>query len=169
MARYIDANILKEKILEERDKIPLKRVERYSFGVETPYRDGQAMRGGIRKALRCLEQTPTADVVPKSEVERLEEKCAILNEKNAQLALALFRDFPTTKELEVWEACEAVKTKVAREIFEEIEKAIEKCKYNQSTPFGIEERYNPYAIIKQVDKLKKKYTETDNGTTNSNM
>lgn len=53
--------------------------------------------------------------------------------------------------------------KAVREIFEEIEEAIEKCKYNQSTPFGIEERYNPYAIIKQVAKLKKKYTEESNG------
>ena len=63
MSRYIDANILKEKILEERDKIPLQKIDRYSFGVPTPYRDGAAMRGGIRKALRCLEQTPAADVV----------------------------------------------------------------------------------------------------------
>ena len=63
MSRYIDANILKEKILKERDKIPFKKIEPYSFGVETHYRDGAAMRGGIRKALRCLEQAPTADVV----------------------------------------------------------------------------------------------------------
>lgn len=63
MARYIDANVLKEKLLQERDAIPLTRVERYSFGVETPNRDGIAMRGGINKALRCMEQTPTADVV----------------------------------------------------------------------------------------------------------
>ena len=63
MSRFIDANLLKEKILEERDKISLTRIDRYSFGVPTPNRDGNAMRGGIRKALRCLEQTPTADVV----------------------------------------------------------------------------------------------------------
>ena len=55
--------ILKEKLLKERDAIPTTRVERYSFGVESPNRDGNAMRGGIRKALRCMEQTPTADVV----------------------------------------------------------------------------------------------------------
>lgn len=63
MARYIDANVLKEKLLKERDAIPTTRAERYSFGVECPNRDGNAMRGGIRKALRCMEQTPTADVV----------------------------------------------------------------------------------------------------------
>ena len=63
MARYIDANILKEKILKERDKISLTRIDRYSFGVATANPHGTAMRGGIRKALRCLEQTPAADVV----------------------------------------------------------------------------------------------------------
>lgn len=62
--RYIDADILKEKILAERDKIPLEIVERYSFGVPTPYRHGQSMRGGIRVALRCMEETPTIDAIP---------------------------------------------------------------------------------------------------------
>lgn len=60
--RYIDADILKEKILAERDKIPLEITERYSFGVPTPYRHGQSMRGGIRVALRCMEETPTVDI-----------------------------------------------------------------------------------------------------------
>lgn len=60
--RYIDADILKEKLLAERDKIPLEIVERYSFGVPTPYRHGQSMRGGIRVALRCMEETPTVEV-----------------------------------------------------------------------------------------------------------
>lgn len=60
--RYIDADILKEKILAERDKIPLEIVERYSFGVPTPYRHGQSMRGGIHVALRCMEDTPTVKI-----------------------------------------------------------------------------------------------------------
>lgn len=72
MPRYIDTNILKAKILEERDKIALTVVERYSFGTPVASTVGGAMRGGIRKALRCMEQTPTADVVPREEVERLE-------------------------------------------------------------------------------------------------
>ena len=59
--RLIDADELKRRILEERDKIPLTIVERYSFGVGTPNRHGQSMRGGIRKALRCMEETPTAN------------------------------------------------------------------------------------------------------------
>lgn len=61
--RLIDAYALKKAILEERDKIPLEIVERYSFGVAVPHKHGESMRGGIRKALRCLEETPTVDAV----------------------------------------------------------------------------------------------------------
>ena len=62
--RLIDADALKEKLIEERDAIPLTCTERYGFGVEFPNHHGQSMRGGIRKALRCMEQTPTIDAVP---------------------------------------------------------------------------------------------------------
>lgn len=62
--RLIDADALKEKLLKERDAIPLTYTERYGFGVEFPNRHGQSMRGGIKKALRCMEQTPTIDAVP---------------------------------------------------------------------------------------------------------
>lgn len=61
--RLIDATDLVRRVLDERDKIPLEIVERYSFGVPTPNRHGQAMRGGIRKALRCIETSPTVDAV----------------------------------------------------------------------------------------------------------
>lgn len=62
--RLIDADALKEKILKERDAIPTTRTERYGFGVEFSNPHGESMRGGIRKALRCMEQTPTIDAVP---------------------------------------------------------------------------------------------------------
>lgn len=62
--RLIDADALKAKILEERDAIPKTLVERYGFGAEVPNRHGSAMRGGIRVALRCMEQTPTIDAEP---------------------------------------------------------------------------------------------------------
>lgn len=61
--RLIDADELKEKLLKERDAIPLTRTERYGLGVEFPNHHGQSMRGGIKKALRCMEQTPTIDAV----------------------------------------------------------------------------------------------------------
>lgn len=61
--RLIDADVLKEAILKERDAIPDVIIERYTFG-RVPNNHGDSMRGGIRKALRCMEQTPTIDAVP---------------------------------------------------------------------------------------------------------
>ena len=62
--RLIDADALKEKLRKERDAIPLTYTERYGFGVEFPSGFGQARRGGVKTALRCMEQTPTIDAVP---------------------------------------------------------------------------------------------------------
>ena len=56
--RLIDANEVVKAILEERDKIPYELVS------EKPFKHGNSMRGGIRKALRCIEQAPTVDAVP---------------------------------------------------------------------------------------------------------
>lgn len=67
MPRLIDATALVKLVLEERDKIPLEVVERYSFGVPSPNKHGQAMRGGIRKVLRLIEQAPTLDYVPRQQ------------------------------------------------------------------------------------------------------
>lgn len=63
MPRYIDATDLVRRVLEERDKIPLTVIPRYHFGVPAPCQHGQSMRGGIRKALRCIETSPTVDAV----------------------------------------------------------------------------------------------------------
>lgn len=61
--RLINATDLVKHVLEERDKIRTEVVERYSLGVPVPDRFGQAMRGGIHKALRCIETAPTIDAV----------------------------------------------------------------------------------------------------------
>ena len=58
MSRLIDANEVVKAILEERDKIPYELVS------EKPFKHGNSMRGGIRKALHCVEQAPTVDAVP---------------------------------------------------------------------------------------------------------
>ncbi|MBR5199327.1 MAG: hypothetical protein IKW20_05805 [Bacteroidales bacterium] len=64
MARLIDYNELKQLILEERDKIPLELPpERYGFGIPRRNHHGDSIRGGIRKALRCMEQCKTVDAV----------------------------------------------------------------------------------------------------------
>ena len=51
-------------ILEERDKIPLMiNTERYIPNWR-PDHHGEAMRGGIRKVLRIIEEAPVVDAVP---------------------------------------------------------------------------------------------------------
>ena len=55
--RLIDANKVVKDIISERDKIPYELVS------EKPFKHGNSMRGGIRKALRCIEQAPTVDAV----------------------------------------------------------------------------------------------------------
>lgn len=62
--RLIDADALKEMLIKERDAISLTKTERYGFCVEFPDPHGMSMRGGINKAFRCMEQTPTIDAVP---------------------------------------------------------------------------------------------------------
>lgn len=56
--RLIDANKVVKNIVAERDKIPYELIS------EKPFKHGNSMRGGIRKALRCIEQAPTVDAVP---------------------------------------------------------------------------------------------------------
>ena len=56
--RLIDATEVIQNIVAERDKIPYELVS------EKPNQHGNSMRGGIRKALRCIEQAPTVDAVP---------------------------------------------------------------------------------------------------------
>ena len=56
--RLIDATDVIKNIVAERDKIPYELVS------EKPFKHGNSMRGGIRKALRCIEQAPTVDAVP---------------------------------------------------------------------------------------------------------
>ena len=64
MPRPIDATKVVQAIIAIRDKIPVEIVQRYSFGVPSPDRHGQSMRGGLRKALREIEQAPTLDYAP---------------------------------------------------------------------------------------------------------
>lgn len=64
MPRLIDATEVVKAILAEREKIPRTiYAAPYELGIEKPYHAGDQMRGGIRKALRCVEQAPTVDAV----------------------------------------------------------------------------------------------------------
>lgn len=63
--RLIDANRVVKDIVAERDKIPRTvPAATYDLVAEKPFNHGNSMRGGIRKALRCIEQAPTVDAVP---------------------------------------------------------------------------------------------------------
>ena len=70
-----DVTPIIKAILEERDKIPrIIDQERYIPNPQ-PYHDGDCMRGGIRKALRIIEQAPVVAAMPRwiSVEERLPE------------------------------------------------------------------------------------------------
>ena len=113
MARYIDADRLKTKIHElyVQPSIELWQV------------------------VNCVDHSPTADVVPKSEYQALKEmlEAAIAGQETLQKAFA------------------EAKTEVAREIFEEIEKHGLK---------PIPEAETIYVLSKnQFAELKKEYTE----------
>lgn len=56
--RLIDAVSVVNEIMTERDKISQIDIS------SKPYKHGNSMRAGIRKALRCIEQAPTIDAVP---------------------------------------------------------------------------------------------------------
>lgn len=59
-----DVTPIIKAILDERNKIPLMiNTERYIPNWQ-PNLHGNAMRGGIRKALRIIEQAPVVDTVP---------------------------------------------------------------------------------------------------------
>lgn len=63
MSDLISRKYVVKELLKEREHYPAMVAERYSFGVKTPHRFNQAMRGGIRKALRIAETAPAVDAV----------------------------------------------------------------------------------------------------------
>ena len=55
--KLLNYNELKVLLLEERDRIPLTVPgARYEMNIPQPNKHGESMRGGIRIALRCMEQ-----------------------------------------------------------------------------------------------------------------
>lgn len=60
--RPIDADEVIKAIVAERNKIPLTTADRH--GIENTWQHGQSMRGGLRKALRCIAETKTLKVKP---------------------------------------------------------------------------------------------------------
>lgn len=64
--KLINYEEYKNKLLGVRDSIPLTvPAATYELMLEKPYAQGMAMRGGIRKALKCLEECQNvSDVAP---------------------------------------------------------------------------------------------------------
>ena len=112
MARYIDAEELK------------KRAYPFPCAIGVEY----------AVSVRQIDETPTADVVPNSEVERLEH---ILN------CYALQYGTVTDQQ----KVIDKAKSEVAREIFAEIEK------------IATAEGAYDYVSIQEIAEIKKKYTE----------
>lgn len=63
MSDLISRKYVVSELLKEREHYPPMVAERYSFGVKLPHHFNQAMRGGIRKALRIAETAPAVDAV----------------------------------------------------------------------------------------------------------
>ena len=60
-----DVTPIIKAIIEERDKIPLVIGQERYIPNPQPYHAGNFMRGGIRKALRIVEQAPVVDAIPR--------------------------------------------------------------------------------------------------------
>ncbi len=128
MERYINAGKLIKAIEENK-----RNTEHHKDG-----RGKQIHVGEHRHFLKMVHEQPTADVVPKSEVERLQTDVEVWKQNR----------FNIFQRLELYEM---TRQKVAREIFEEIEK------YECHNLFGEPKMYMLYDA--QYAELKKKYTE----------
>lgn len=131
MARYIDADKLINKMF------PIGLVDNGKYTINA-------------KAIKvAIDQTPTADVVPKSEVERLEKEVEQLrNNNDCLIKEAVFAP------MERAHTIIAVRQEVAREIFEEIEPWLNDYRNNFCS--GLQ-------FITFLAELKKKYTEKNDG------
>ena len=125
--RYIDADALIKKIF------PYDVVDKKYYTINA------------KAVADAIDNAPTADVVPKSEVERLEkEKAELLVSKETDVHISMEKLVKVRTEHPIFNAIEE---KVAREIFEEIESLFLKDNFR--------------LICNRIDfaELKKKYTD----------
>ena len=146
MARYIDADAF------------LKKIERYSLSNGTTLGKHSGVADEI---IDILMAEPTADVVPKSEVDRLQSEIKMLTENSISAkypcCVLVGNGVICTKSLEDYDkligdisSFEEHKKEVAREIFEEIEREMVILR-------ACEKRGIIYSV--SLAELKKKYTE----------
>ena len=146
MARYIDADAF------------LKKIERFSLSNGTTLGKHSGVADEI---IDILIAEPIADVVPKSEVDRLETEIRLLTENSISAkypcCVSCSKGLILTKSLEEYDKLLAdIASEVAREIFEEIEKVFT-VKYPMCT--------NPVLVLDSLSyaELKKKYTKESEG------
>lgn len=119
MARYVDADSLLEQISKKKCEVGKIR-----------YLDG--FNDGLMRVRSIISAAPTADVVPKSEVEKLKSDLLVWKQNRFNIFQRL-------------ECYEMTRQKIAREIFEEIEKL----------HLHITNEFD----VRRYTELKKKYTE----------
>ena len=151
MARYIDADKLIAHLVDEKERCPNDEIE---------YPISYGCRLGLQGAISFAETQTTADVVPKSEVERLETEVRLLTENSISAKypchVLCSKGLILTKSLEEYDKLLAdISSEVAREIFEEIEEdCLDFPMYDCDIQIILDKgRYN---------ELKKKYTEDQN-------
>ena len=137
MARYIDMDGYR-KLFDEEYKKTRKLISEGETHLDN-------LAEGFSEASRVIDRMPTEDVVPKSEVEELEKEVERLTAILHSYAL----QYGTVADKQ--KAIDKAKAKVAREIFEEIEKLSHKFMNDQHYIFG--------DMLWDIYELKKKYTE----------
>lgn len=127
MARYIDAELFMQKLSRMIDYCEKNKDKKFN-ALNVLFQVGDAI-------MDC----PDADVVPKSEVDRLEKEVERLQKYNADIAFKHYNDG---------------KTEIASKIFEEIESML--VRYTFEDGYG---EYISTDLEDEFAELKKKYTE----------
>jgi hypothetical protein len=139
MARYIDAETLKNKILDDMAKAE---------------REGKDLNG-YTDSLFHLKTTQAADVVPKSEVEKLQEAYNDRLAKDIQTNADFVRYAQAEVALEVIEAA----SEFVRIYAEEAKKLADNEEYDLAKYEFRGNQIGALIILNFLAKLKKKYTE----------
>ena len=141
MPRYIDADAFIKKL-----EADIKEFGEPNINIQ-PIAYGSVL--GIESTLDLAKELPTADVVPKSEVDKWKE----INEQlHKEMSEQMIKERKIERKL------------VAREIFAEIENtakdAIQFCEKHLITPMLKETKIDCYKdLLGYIAELKKKYTE----------
>ena len=141
MARYIDAELLMQKLSRMIDYCEKNKDKKFN-ALNVLFQVGDAI-------MDC----PTADVVPKSEVEELKGELAIA-ERHEKDARALFKDAVIQ--------LQNARREVAREIFAEIDEILKTVTKVSVKGQEIDCGAFGYYDLEKYSELKKKYTEGRN-------